>query len=304
VGQGDTTSRTFEDFKQEGKQWDLSFIFYPDTITIKVDQDMIDFSKISARFSADSFFGRLLRLPFKFLPSETTFRILQGPLRGFQWMVRSGPHHYWLGTYEPLVLHKFIELVKPGYAVIDIGANAGYYTLLASKLTGEHGRVFAFEPNPQNLPILERHLALNRLRISKNVKIFEVAVAAKCDSAYFDARYGAIAGRLSDAGDYLVSTVSLDDLFEHGDIPKIQVIKMDVEGGELIALEGARTLLQCCKPTILLGTHGQDIHARCCKLLEELGYRIEMIEIVDTKRYLCNVLAIWQDAAAKSEPQQ
>ena len=106
--------------------------------------------------------GRLLRLPLRLLPAGAVVPILSGPLRGRRWVVGAGPHGYWLGTYEADKQRLLQTLLREGDCFFDVGANVGFFTLLASALVGRSGRVVAFEPLPQNLAFLRRHLLLNR----------------------------------------------------------------------------------------------------------------------------------------------
>jgi SAM-dependent methyltransferase len=113
--------------------------------------------------STTSFLGRLLRLPLRLIPRRAVLPILQGPLRGKKWIVGSGNHGYWLGSYEIGKRALFVRSIPVGAVVYDLGANVGYYTLLAAMLAGAEGKVFAFEPLPRNLEYLRRHLVLNRI---------------------------------------------------------------------------------------------------------------------------------------------
>src|SRR5687768_5648057 len=76
-----------------------------------------------------------------------------GPLRGNWWQLASGGKlaRLLLGTYEPEQSGLFRTHIRPGDQVLDIGAAAGYYTLLSAKLVGTSGRVVSFEPDPNNL---------------------------------------------------------------------------------------------------------------------------------------------------------
>jgi len=67
--------------------------------------------------------------------------IMQGRLHGKKWIVGAGEHGYWLGSYEIRKRQSFEAMIKPGTVVYDIGANVGYYSLLASSLIGETGKV-------------------------------------------------------------------------------------------------------------------------------------------------------------------
>lgn len=67
------------------------------------------------------------------------------------------------GVVEPLATHMFTEHIQPGNTVIDIGANIGYYTILAAQIVGETGKVYAFEPEPKNLTLLKKNVEHNNL---------------------------------------------------------------------------------------------------------------------------------------------
>ena len=102
----------------------------------------IDCSRISSR----SYLGRVMRLPLKIIPGNAVLPILQGPLRGARWVVGSGTHGCWLGTYELPKVELFAGTIQEGMTVFDIGAHAGYYSLIASRAVGGAGHVVAFEP--------------------------------------------------------------------------------------------------------------------------------------------------------------
>src|SRR5216684_2115948 len=107
------------------------------------------------------FFATILRLPLRLIPRGAIVRIVSGELRGWQWIVHSATNGCWLGTYERHVQRLFRQRLRPGAVALDVGANVGFFTLLASKLVGSAGHVYAFEPLPRNLYYLERHVRLN-----------------------------------------------------------------------------------------------------------------------------------------------
>src|SRR5581483_1847479 len=108
------------------------------------------------------------------IPPETVLPVLTGPLRGTRWIVGASRNAYWLGTYERSKCKVFAAAIAEGDVVYDVGAHVGYYTLLASKLVGARGHVYAFEPLPANLEFLERHLKLNQIT---NVTVVPAAVS-------------------------------------------------------------------------------------------------------------------------------
>ncbi len=233
-------------------------------------------------FSDRTLLGKLLRLPLRLLPQGLIIPILHGRLRGKKWIVGSGNHGCWLGIYEYGKQSIFTKLVKEGSVLFDIGAHVGYYTLLSSILTGPKGKVFAFEPLPDNIIYLKKHIQLNNIT---NVSIVEAAVSDCCGQAYFDhgppshlGRRSSYIGRLSPRGKLLVRTVSLDGLYSKGDITIPNYMKIDVEGNEILVLRGAISLITNYNPIIFLSTHGINVNKHCCDLLESINYQIEAID--------------------------
>lgn len=224
--------------------------------------------------SQQSFLGKALRFPLKFIPRNLCIPILQGKLRGKRWIVGSSTHGCWIGSYEYEKRRIFEKLVTPGSVVFDIGAHVGFYTLLASELVGSSGKVFAFEPVPRNLRYLRAHLEINNV---KNVTVISAAVSDHSGATLFAEESSHSAAHIYLQGSFQVEMVCLDDLFTQGEIPMPDFIKMDIEGGELRALVGATLLLTNGSPTIFLATHGREIHRKCCELLCSLGYSLEPI---------------------------
>ena len=232
----------------------------------------INFSGISGRTAL----GRLLRLPFRLIPTGMVVPVLQGKLRGSRWIVGSSNHGCWLGSYEFEKQQLFVEVVRPDDVVFDVGAHVGFYALLASELVVPNGEVCAFEPDPRNLSYLRRHVRLNHCG---NVRIFAMAVGRKKSVSSFEEGRDSSQGHLSmNGGSLFVPVVSLDDLLADGKIPVPDCIKIDVEGAELEVLKGARFLLQSDHPSIFLATHGRQLHERCCEFLVELGYSLRPVK--------------------------
>lgn len=214
----------------------------------------------------------LIRLPLACIPTGTVLPILMGPLRGARWTVGVGTHGYWLGTYESHKQREFQRLCQPGACVYDIGANVGYYTLLASRIAGPMGRVFAFEPFPDNVAKIEQQLRLNH---AQNVTIVPVAVSDGDGIAHFQTGLASEMGRLAHEGDLTVRTVSLDEGIARGEWPLPDVIKIDVEGAESRVLSGAARLFSMHHPVIVLACHGTPQFRACSELLNSAGYHLE-----------------------------
>ena len=149
------------------------------------------------------------------------------------------------GIHEPRVTELVKKEVKKSDVVLDIGANIGYYTLIAAKLVGENGKVFAFEPDPTNFAILRKNVELNGY---KNVVLVQKAVSNKTgtlklyiseDNLADHKIYNSHEGRQS----IEIEATRLDDYFKNYD-GKIDLIKMDIEGSEGGAIQGMSSLLQ------------------------------------------------------------
>jgi FkbM family methyltransferase len=196
-------------------------------------------------------------------------------LRGCRWSPAAGGKvlRLFLGTYEPQQTALFERQIGPGDVVFDVGANAGYYTLLAARRVGPRGKVIACEPDPRIAAFLRLHVEANCLR---NVTVVESALGVESGAARFCRGTGTGTGRISDAGDLTVRVQTLDGLsHEHGLLPTH--IKIDVEGAELDVLSGGRRTLRRARPTIFLSTHGTQVHGDCCRLLQEHGYFLSAI---------------------------
>ncbi len=148
-------------------------------------------------------------------------------------------------VYEPMETDIFKKEIQPGNTVLDIGANIGYYTLIAARRVGPQGKVYAFEPDPANFRLLQKNVEANGYR---NVVLVNKAVSNKNGSIRLylnpsnrgDHRvYDSKDGRPS----LEIETVSLGHFFKPLD-KKIHFIKMDIQGAEALALEGMKGLIR------------------------------------------------------------
>jgi FkbM family methyltransferase len=194
-------------------------------------------------------------------------------LRGRKWITGSATHGCWLGTYERETQQVFTRLVREGDVVYDIGANVGFFTLLAARVVGRRGAVYAFEPLPHNLQYLRAHIAAN----GAAVHVLPVALSSSSGVARFATATSAAMGYLADGGDLEVRTETVDELVSSGRILPPRFMKVDVEGAEHEVLAGASATLTRARPIILLSTHGYQVHEQCCAFLRELRYEIEVI---------------------------
>ncbi|MEA5503452.1 FkbM family methyltransferase [Halotia wernerae UHCC 0503] len=229
--------------------------------------------------SNQTILGNILRFPLQFIPATTVMFILQGKLRGKKWIVGSGQHGAWLGSYEYEKQLLFQQIIREGSVVYDLGSHSGFYTILASVLVGHQGKVVAFEPYPRNLHFLKQHLQLNSI---KNVIVIDAAVYDRSGVIQFNG--SGFTGHISSEGEFKVKTVTLDELIDTKQIPPPNFIKIDIEGAEMLALSGAKSILSKTHPSILLATHGVEVHKQCCQFLNSLGYTLNTIDGEDIQK--------------------
>lgn len=154
--------------------------------------------------------------------------------------------------YEPELAY-LERVLSPGKVFIDVGANFGVYTLIASKLVGEPGRVFAFEPTAQSFAILRQNIALNHF---SNVRAFQVALAETRGKAWLYHGWDPVGNSLGvdplcgDKGE-VVQIEALDNLLEENGVDRVDAIKIDVEGAEELVLRGAIRSLTTYRPIVI-----------------------------------------------------
>lgn len=157
----------------------------------------------------------------------------------------------WAGAYERELVAWMKKTLKPGMTVLDLGANIGYFASIASRIVGPSGRVYAFEPVPENFD-----------RLQVNLQPFGWARAYACAvgkaegvaTIYSNENEAGWSSLLSDSDLKpltTVSVVSLDGWARGQELPRLDFIKMDIEGGEFNALCGASEVLRRYRPTVV-----------------------------------------------------
>jgi len=187
--------------------------------------------------------------------------------------------------YEPLVASRVTALLPEGGVLVDVGASVGFYSVLGGRAVGPHGRVLAFEPGSRNVSLLLLNLHANGLA---NVAVHELAASDRHGLLWYGGTgsngrvrpFDGEASRL--AYNELVRADTLDRVLA-GE-PRVDVVKVDVEGAEGVALRGAAELLRRCRPYVVLefsppsleaasGESGRDLLA----YLENLGYQLSVL---------------------------
>ncbi len=213
---------------------------------------------------------------------------------------------YWLGTYEMDLQRAVAARVQKGWVVYDVGANIGYVSLVFAQAVGEAGKVFAFEALPENVSRLQQNLALNPSL--RNVEVVAAAVVDAARSVNFlvgpsngMGKAEGSSGRedVSYTEQIIVPGISLDEFaFDQGH-PLPKALKIDIEGGEVMALPGMIRLLERARPILFLELHGEAAARAAWQALSPLGYRIyqmaqadqevRSVEELDWKAYLVAV---------------
>lgn len=196
---------------------------------------------------------------------------------------------YWIGKYENQVIRVFcgaLGKLQPQDAVIDVGANIGFYSILAAgALQNARNSIHAFEPNPRIYAELERNLARNHFT---NTRAHCQAVGDVVSEMTLYIQQDAITySSLRRTQDFLTAEIRVPvttlDAYARQENLKIGLLKIDVEGAELLALRGARHVLERDHPTLLyeefprgygeFGYTTDDVRA----FLHELGYQLFVI---------------------------
>ena len=151
------------------------------------------------------------------------------------------------GRWEEQTSRLFKETVREGDVVVDLGANIGFFTLLASRLVGDAGRVYAFEPEPTNYSLLLKNIELNGcanvVAVPKAVSDREgisVLALSRRDTGAHTLRRSGLKGEFGES--IAVETITVDDYFRDREA-RVDVVKMDVEGAEACVFRGMRRVL-------------------------------------------------------------
>lgn len=207
--------------------------------------------------------------------------------------------HHDLKEADPMLFRLARELVKPGAAVWDIGANVGLFSFAAAAIAGPSGSVLAVEPDPWLSSLLRRSAGLDWLH-SAPVTVLSVAIADVHGIAQLNiAKRGRASNFISGFGStqssgaresLSVLTVTLDWLAERYGKPTL--VKIDVEGMEHLVLRGAGNVLSHTPPLIIEVARGNC--AEVAALLERARYTIlnDQLRLTDSMPF--NLVAVPQ----------
>jgi FkbM family methyltransferase len=184
------------------------------------------------------------------------------------------------GTWEEYIHDQFKKYVKPGSVALDIGGHIGTHTLNLSRLVGDNGQVYVFEPQPKMFCELVINMHLNG---RKNIKFFHNALGAEekwikmhippeawtaiYGSTLINEGHGTVSLDTEVSGDP-AKMIRLDDLH----IDNISVIKMDVEGFEMEVIRGGKETILRNKPVLIIEIFKDDYTLDRIKEIVSMGY--------------------------------
>jgi FkbM family methyltransferase len=188
------------------------------------------------------------------------------------------------GDFDPDCTKFILSSLAPGSVFLDIGAHAGYYSLMAAQLVGSQGRVLCVEPNPAMVKQLRENVKRSRL---PNVAIVEAACSDKCETRMlyipdFPLSVKSSLARESAGTSQCVAVdcATADLLCQQHGISRIDVMKIDVEGAEVQVLAGMVGILSNMRPKIaielrpgLLKNFSSTVND-AVSLLQRFGYRV------------------------------
>ena len=150
----------------------------------------------------------------------------------------------WQRGHEEAMARHFARAVKPGMTVIDAGAYLGYFTLLAANRVGRRGRVHAFEPHPESFRALQENVRANGFENRVTAVPVALDECSEIRRLCLEANptQSTLAGRGNGNRSIEVECVTLDQYLDTADAPDL--VKVDVEGGEVAALAGMRHTLE------------------------------------------------------------
>lgn len=180
------------------------------------------------------------------------------------------------GEYEPVMAKILASHLKGGDLFIDLGANEGYFSILAAKLVGEKGRVFSIEPQLRLHPIIMRNVNINNVyninllpfAISDEIREVELTLSPTINSGSSTAVNEV---RRSLWKKQKVNATTLDKIFDQSNQKPIALMKVDIEGFELLALTGAREILN-------KGLIRKIVVEKHPVQLKQLGQTVDMID--------------------------
>jgi FkbM family methyltransferase len=186
------------------------------------------------------------------------------------------------GDWEPEQTAIVLKLLHPGAVVLDVGANTGYYALIAARAVGSsNGKVHAFEIQPRIVEILRRNIALNGFR--DIITVVEAGCFSKRGEATIDAPGDAGSARISFAHTGIrVPLITLDHYAADKALGRVDLLIIDAEGADFEILKGAADVLRRFHPIVMAEVHHLAAFGgseqEMCAFMSDLGYAVRAVQ--------------------------
>lgn len=217
-----------------------------------------------------------------------TAGIRAGAGRGLRINLLNATREHAEGTCEPPVQRCLGEHLGTGGVFLDIGANIGFFSIIAARLVGPGGRVLAIEPVPENARLIRANARINRLG---NVEVIEAAAGAGSGQGrlFIAAHSGGATLSADDAPPDMVDVmdvpvVVVDELVNEARIPVPTVVKIDVEGTEPAVIDGMARTLERLRPVVIFEVDDADPrqaerkYEALAARIGAFGYRVDRLE--------------------------
>ncbi len=233
--------------------------------------------------------------------------ILHGAGQGLRFNVAGSHSGFMLGNHEPEVQKLLASVLRPGMVYYDVGANVGFFAMIAARLVGPSGQVVCFEPLPDNARQIEYNARLNGF---SNVTVRCEALGGSNRTEVFrtsaEPTWGMLAtvGKAPElvTGEIPVEVRTLDSLRGAQDLRPPGLIKMDVEGAEVEALAGALQTLDANRPWLVIELHRTN--GPVMAFLDRLSYQAAVLGSAESPREVqwdANILGTPRERASEME---
>lgn len=198
-----------------------------------------------------------------------TYVIAEGRGAGLKLVARGADPNFARGIYEQPMQETVISNLSAGDVFFDVGANIGFFSLIAARRVGAEGHVYAFEPVPRNVVAIRRSAQLNDLAM---IRVFSEAVGAKTGRAELllahhigGAALASVGAPPDMRGRMQVDVVTLDDAVTRRGLRPPSLVKIDVEGAEIDVLRGMTEIMRRFRPKIIYEVDDATREGLACK---------------------------------------
>jgi FkbM family methyltransferase len=258
-----------------------------------------------------NFFRKIIKKLFLVNNYPEWVRVSSGPLKDYELFMDIKSFSGWSemvsGNYDSFIFNEIKKINIKGMTVWDIGAHFGYHSLTFAALVGDKGHIYSFEPNPFNLDRFKLNIAKNQ-ELNKRITLIAKALSDKDGEDMFVFSNDVDGSRSSGShlvgaatplldSTYLnflrknVETIRIDTLLTEAEVSIPDIIKIDVEGAELMVLNGSKAFFEKYKPIIFMEVHNILMMFYVQKFLTELGYEITVLNESESTLSRCFIMA-------------